>query len=110
MTSPDLGITGLFLAFSGRKLLAEYWPRLRGSVELLTEEQVWWRPNEASNSVGNLILHLDGNVRQWLVAPFNRLGVARDRPAELSARRESTRAPLLAQPGATLAEASPVLS
>jgi len=110
MTSPDLGITGLFLAFSGRKLLAEYWPRLRGSVELLTEEQVWWRPNEASNSVGNLILHLDGNVRQWLVAPFNRLVDARDRPAEFAARREIPRAQLLAKLGATMQEASAVLS
>jgi sulfur-carrier protein len=44
-------LTGLFLEFSRRKLLEEYWPRLRGCVESLSEEQVWWRPNEASNSV-----------------------------------------------------------
>jgi uncharacterized damage-inducible protein DinB len=28
---------------------------------------VWWRPNESSNSIGNLILHLNGNVRQWIL-------------------------------------------
>src|SRR6267143_1357084 len=110
MTPPDLSISGLFLAFSRRKLLAEYWPRLRDSVELLTEEHVWWRPNEASNSVGNLILHLDGNVRQWLIASFNRLEDARDRPAEFAAPREIPRAQLLAQLGATMQEASAVLS
>src|ERR1700686_1566577 len=47
-----------FLAFSREKLLEQYWPRLRTCVESLTDEQVWWRPNDASNSVGNLLLHL----------------------------------------------------
>ena len=71
-----------FLEFSRHKLLEHYWPRLRGCVESLTDEQVWWRPNGASNSVGNLILHLNGNVWQWLTASFNRLEDTRDRPAE----------------------------
>jgi len=83
----------LFLEFSRNKLLEQYWPRLRGCVESLTDEQVWWRPNEASNSIGNLILHLDGNVRQWLVSSFNRLEDARDRPAEFSARQGFQQAP-----------------
>lgn len=60
-----------FLEFSRRKLLEQYWPRMRSCVESLTDEQVWWRPNKASNSVGNLLLHLNGNVRQWLVVSFN---------------------------------------
>src|ERR1700688_2069784 len=63
-------VTAAFLEFSRRKLLEEYWPRLRVSVESLTDEQMWWRPNQASNSAGNLILHLNGNVRQWLLAAF----------------------------------------
>jgi hypothetical protein len=75
----------LFLEFSRNKLLEQYWPRLCSCVESLTDEQVWWRPNEASNSIGNLILHLDGNVRQLLVSSFNRSEDARDRPAEFSA-------------------------
>ena len=70
-----------FLLFSRKKLLEQYWPRMRKAVEPLTDEQVWWRPNEASNSIGNLLLHLNGNVRQWMVASFNRLEDARDRPA-----------------------------
>src|ERR1700683_246614 len=76
----------LFLDFSRRKLIGQYWPRLRGCVESLTDEQVWWRPNGASNSIGNLMLHLNGNVRQWLVASFNRLEDSRNRPAEFSAQ------------------------
>jgi hypothetical protein len=81
---PD--VTSLFLEFSRRKLLEHYWPRLRACVEPLSEEQVWWRPNAASNSIGNLILHLNGNVRQWLVASFNREEDHRDRPTEFATR------------------------
>ncbi len=73
----------VFLEFSRRKLLEQYWPRLRKAVEPLSDEQIWWRPNEASNSIGNLILHLNGNVWQWLVASFNRLEDKRDRPARI---------------------------
>ncbi len=102
--------TALFLEFSRRKLLEQYWPRLRGCVESLTEEQVWWRPNGASNSVGNLILHLNGNVRQWLVASFNKLEDVRDRPAEFNERRLTPSSSLLEQLGATMQQASATLS
>jgi hypothetical protein len=102
--------TRLFLELSRSKLLDQYWPRLRGSVESLTEEQVWWRPNEASNSIGNLILHMNGNVRQWLVASFDRLEDTRDRPAEFAERRLIAPAALLEKLGATMQEASGVLA
>jgi len=52
MSVDEASVSGLFLAFSRRKLLEHYWPRLKASVEVLTEEQVWWRPNDACNSVG----------------------------------------------------------
>ena len=52
-----------------------YLPRILSCLEQLTPEQIWWRPNEVSNSVGNLVLHLAGNVRQWIVSG---LGGARD--------------------------------
>jgi uncharacterized damage-inducible protein DinB len=100
----------LFLEFSRKTLLDEYWPRLRGCVESLTDDQVWWRPNEVSNSVGNLLLHLNGNVGQWLVGSFNRTEVARDRSAEFAERDLVSRAVLLDTLGATLQDASAVLS
>ena len=103
-------LSALFLEFSRKKLLEQYWPRLRGCVESLTDEQVWWRPNEASNSIGNLILHLDGNVRQWLVSSFNRSEDTRDRPAEFSERQLISKTALLSKLDATLREASAVLA
>jgi hypothetical protein len=103
-------IASLFLAHSNRKLCEEYWPRLRGCVESLADEQVWWRPNAASNSIGNLILHLNGNVRQWLVASFNRLDDTRDRPAEFSERNAISVTMLLERLGATMQDAAAVLA
>jgi len=48
----DREISTLFVDFSREKLLNQYWPRLRGCVQSLNDEQVWWRPNDASNSIG----------------------------------------------------------
>jgi hypothetical protein len=108
MTTPN--ITSLFLDFSRQKLLTQFWPRLRACAEPLSDEQIWWKPNDASNSIGNLILHLNGNVRQWLVASFNREQDNRDRPTEFAAASGLTAAQLLERLGATLADAAAVLA
>lgn len=100
----------IFLEFSRNKLLNQYWPRLKKAVETLSEEQIWWRPNEASNSIGNLILHLNGNVWQWLVASFNRLEDKRDRPAEFNATGDLSATDLLERLGETVEEAGKTLA
>lgn len=99
----------LFLAFSRGKLLDEYWPRLRQCAESLTDDQLWWRPNEASNSVGNLLLHLAGNMRQWLVVPFTTSDDHRDRASEFAARSGGSARELLDRLDATVGEAVTVL-
>jgi hypothetical protein len=109
MVNDDANATALFLEFSRHKLLKHYWPRLRASVETLTDEQVWWRPNEASNSVGNLVLHLNGNVRQWLVDSFTGREDMRDRPAEFATQDGITATELLQRLGMTMDEAANVL-
>ncbi len=106
--SPSLSAN--FLRFSREKLLEQYWPRLRACVESLTDEQVWWRPNASSNSIGNLMLHLNGNVSQWLVASFESLADERNRPAEFAAEGGIARELLLAQLARTLDRASHVLA
>jgi hypothetical protein len=75
----------------------------------LTEEQIWWRPNEASNSIGNLVLHLNGNVRQWLVDSFNGTNDGRDRPAEFAAAGGMTAGELMGRLGETIELADQVL-
>jgi hypothetical protein len=110
MTTSDARLAALFLEFSRTKLLDQFWPRLRGCVESLTDEQVWWRPNPSSNSVGNLLLHLNGNVGQWLVASFDQLDDARNRPAEFNERRRIPGKQLLDRLDETMQEATKVLA
>ena len=109
MPATDSQLATHFLKFSRQKLLGQYWPRLQKAVESLTDEQVWWRPNPASNSIGNLILHLNGNVTQWLVDSFNRDEDKRNRPAEFAAEGGITAAELIAKLGVTMARAAQVL-
>jgi hypothetical protein len=99
----------LFLRFSRDKLVNQYWPRLRKCVEPLTDEQIWWRPNAASNSIGNLMLHLNGNMRQWLVDSFNQAEDKRDRPAEFAASGSVAGSALLEKLGGTISEGAMVL-
>jgi uncharacterized damage-inducible protein DinB len=55
-------------------------------LNLLTLEQIWHRPNEVSNAIGNLVIHLNGNVRQWIVNSLGGIPFDRDRPAEFAQR------------------------
>ena len=57
-----------FLDESRRYLVKEYAVKIRLCLEQLSDGDLWWRPNEQSNSVGNLLLHLAGNIRQWIVS------------------------------------------
>jgi hypothetical protein len=109
MQLQDDEVAALFLKFSREKLIGQYWARLQAAVGPLTEEQVWWRPNEASNSIGNLVLHLNGNVRQWIVDSFNGRDDQRDRPAEFAAAGGMGAGELLARLGATIDAADQVL-
>jgi hypothetical protein len=94
--------TTLFLDFSRDKLGNQYWPRLRTCVESLTDEQIWWRPNPSSNSIGNLVLHLNGNMRQWLVDSFSHQEDHRNRPAEFAEKGPIPGATLIEKLGATV--------
>lgn len=102
-------ITQPFLAESRRFLTADYLPKIERSLADLSDEEIWWRPNEASNSIGNLILHLCGNVRQWIVGGIGGRHEARDRQSEFDQRKPIARDELLARLRGVLAEADDVL-
>ena len=57
-----------FIHRSQAYLKGDYLPKIRLAMEGLAQEDIWWRPNSASNSIGNLVLHLAGNIRQWVVS------------------------------------------
>jgi uncharacterized damage-inducible protein DinB len=74
----------LFLDYSARKL-RQLSGRIEDCLGRLTEEQIWARGAESENAVGNLVLHLGGNVRQWIVAAVGGRPDIRQRDAEFAA-------------------------
>ena len=97
-----------FVAFSSEKLL-----ELAGRIEIcagkLTAEQLWTRGSENQNAVGNLLLHLNGNVRQWILTSVGGHADTRDRPSEFAAQGGRGASELLAPLRATVADAVKVL-
>jgi uncharacterized damage-inducible protein DinB len=106
----DLPIAKTFIRYARSELLEDYLPKIRACLELLSEEDVWWRGPETNNSVGNLLLHLSGNVRQWIVSSIGGEKDRRNRPAEFAARGSSTKQALLQQLEETLHEAGETLA
>jgi hypothetical protein len=70
--------------------------QIRAAIEPLTDDQLWWRPNEGSNSIGNLMLHVSGSLNHFLGRNIGGIPFDRDRAAEFAERREIPRAELLA--------------
>jgi uncharacterized damage-inducible protein DinB len=99
-----------FIDRSRSFLTDEYRIKLRRTIDSLPPDALWWRPNEQSNSVGNLLLHLEGNVRQWIVAGIGGAADTRNRAGEFAAREGMSKEELLAQLEQTLEDADAVLA
>jgi uncharacterized damage-inducible protein DinB len=97
---PDSGAA--FIDTSRTYLRDEYLPKIAYCLDQLENEDIWWRPNDASNSIGNLILHLAGNVRQWIVHGISGAPDVRDRPREFNAGETQTKAELMKHLRSTL--------
>jgi len=78
------------------RLVTEYPRQLTRCLQVLDEDDLWWRPNEQANAVGNLVLHLAGSNRHYLELVISGEPYARDREAEFLARGTRTKADLLA--------------
>ena len=102
-------LTKSFLKESRHSIAGYHMPRLIKCLKLLSEKDIWWRPNAGSNSVGNLVLHLSGNVRQWIISGLGEERDKRDRDREFAERGPISRRALVALIRGTVAEASSVL-
>src|SRR2546422_7516956 len=113
MPDPDKSATEVSSAFvaQARALLSsEFLPKIERSLEKLTDEEIWWRANQESNSIGNLLLHLSGNARQWIVGGLGGLPDHRVRQQEFDERSVIPRSELLAKLRQTIAEVDGVLA
>lgn len=99
-----------FLQEAQFQLKKHHLPHIIKSLELLSDEGIWWRPNSASNSVGNLVLHLSGNVRQWIISGIGGAADVRKRDEEFSEQGPLPREGLVALLRSTVNEACRVLA
>jgi uncharacterized damage-inducible protein DinB len=98
-----------FLAQARRLLLQIHLPRIEACMRELSLEQIWWRANPVSNSVGNLALHLEGNVRQWIVSGLGGAPDRRQRRQEFAELGPIPRRTLLARLRKAVREADRVM-
>jgi uncharacterized damage-inducible protein DinB len=109
MSAAGAGFGKQFVAAARHCLEEQYGPRITRCLELLSEEDIWWRPHSTSNSVGNLVLHLSGNVRQWIISGLGGAPDVRERDQEFAELGPIPRPALVARLEETVAEAGGVL-
>ncbi len=105
----DESLAAAYLAET-RLTLAHALTKIRHCLDQLTDEDLWWRADESHNSVQNMILHLCGNVRQWILHGVGGVPDRRDRPREFSDRRPIPKAELLEMLSEVVGEADRVLA
>lgn len=99
----------LFLAGAQSLLAKQNLPHIVECLQQLSEEEIWWRPNTTSNSAGNLVLHLCGNVRQWIISGLGEAEDKRERDLEFAERGPISRQALVTKLRRTVRDACHVL-
>ena len=99
-----------FLERSRYYLGIEYPGKIRLALSAMPTDRLWYRANTSSNSAGNLVLHLAGNVRQWIVSGVGGAADVRHRDAEFAARDGAPLAELLATLESACADAVAVFA
>ena len=105
-----MDLAGAFIERSRYYLVREYPTKIQRCLDVLPGEALWRRDDASENSIGNLLLHLSGNVRQWIVSGVGGARDARQRAAEFSACAGHDAPVLMAALRDTLAEADGVLA
>jgi len=103
-------ISRAFIDQSRRLLTGSYLPRIEKAVEGVSIENLWWRANPQSNSIGNLLLHLNGNVRQWIISGLGGDTDVRKRQVEFDTQTGTDAPALLRELRATVEGAARILA
>ena len=109
MNTSHSNLAQSFLEQARHSLQQHHLPRITRCLQTLSEADIWWRPNSASNSVGNVVLHLEGNIRQWIIAGLGGEPDRRDRSHEFAERGPIPRPKLIAGLRAAVTKATRVL-
>ena len=103
-------IESTFLQNARSRLCVHLTRQIQECLNGLQLEQIWWRPNEASNAIGNLVLHCVGSTRFYIGHVIGNSNFVRNRDAEFSERRSLPAEELLARLNIAIEEADDVLS
>jgi hypothetical protein len=76
----------------------------------LDDAQTWWRPAESMNSIANLVLHLCGNLEQWILSGVGGAVAHRNRPLEFSERTAIPKQQLSQRLSSTVSQVDAVLA
>ena len=98
-----------FLKKSRALIISDYLPKIEQCLSRLSDEDIWWRPNDASNSIGNLVLHLCGNVTQWIIGGVGSRPFERHRQKEFDERDHIPAADLLGKLKVVIEQADDVI-
>ena len=104
-----MSLPASFLERTRYYLVTEYPTKIRAAVETLPADRLWWRPHEQANSVGNLLLHLSGNIRQWIISGIGGAPDVRKRNMEFAARGGAPAGQMLDMLETTVREADAVI-
>jgi len=104
-----MSVKSLFLTASVAKFRHST-GRIATCLGKLTDDQIWARGHETENAVGNLVLHLSGNVRQWIISGLGGAADIRVRDREFSTRTGMSQAELIGMLQSTVEEACTVIS
>jgi hypothetical protein len=106
----DLTSVGAAWLAECRATLASASKKIEHCLSQLTDADLWWRQHESHNSIQNVVLHLCGNLRQWVLHGVGGEPDVRDRPAEFTDRANRPKAELLAMLRETVAKCDRVLA
>jgi Protein of unknown function (DUF1572) len=95
---------------AARHTLSEGLRKLEHCVDQLTNEQIWWRPRQEMNSIANLLLHLSGNLRQWIIAGVGGAKDIRNRTMEFADRTNRPKSEILGIIREVVSEADAILA
>jgi hypothetical protein len=104
-----MSVESLFLQCSVEKL-SEFLDRIDVCLGKLNEDQIWKRGHENENAIGNLVLHLTGNVGQWIVSSLGNNPHHRNRDGEFAARGGFTPVQLSANLRQTVEQGTQIIS
>jgi uncharacterized damage-inducible protein DinB len=104
-----MSVQSLFLACAADKL-REFMGRIEVCTGKLSDDQIWARGQENENAVGNLLLHLNGNLGQWILAGLGSVPEMRDRDGEFAARNGASAVELVAKLRETVERSVQIIS